>query len=317
MNRPAASATPAPDPNIAVTLDELLAQRLRVPASVRTAPSLARAPMAGAHAGRTRGRGMDYVESRAYEPGDDMRQIDWRVTARTGRMHTKLFQEERERIFMVLGDTHASLQFGTRVRFKSVQAARAQALATWLAVRAGERVGAVAFGAVQHAMKPRGGQRGALALAGAWVDWDRQVRAQSAPAREPLSAALARAATLMRGAGQVLLVTDGQCVDDDARAHLLQLRRRADVSVLIVADALELAAPPAGRYPVEVGGLRRLLDLRGAAQRQHFHEQLGQGVAHITALCRALGLRHRIIDTAVDPLDAVLALRSGRGEVAA
>lgn len=308
---------PAPDPHVAVTLDALLAQRLRVPASMRVVPALARSHLVGPQAGRSRGRGMDYIESRAYQPGDDMRQIDWRLTARSGRMHTKLFQEERERIFMIVGDTHGSMHFGTRARFKSVQAAQAQALAAWCAVRAGERVGAVGFGAVQHALKPRGGMRGALALAGAWVEWDRQVRAQAAPPHEPLSAALARVAGLLRGAGQVLLVSDGQCCDDAARAHLLQLRRRADVAVLIVADALELAAPPAGRYPVEVGGLRRLLDLRSASQRQRFQQQLGQGVARLAGLCRALGLRHRIIDTADDPLDAVLALRSGRGGRAA
>ena len=87
---------------------------------------------------------MDYAESRVYQPGDDVRRLDWRLTARSGELHTKLFQEEREGRLLILLDTHASMRFGTRVRFKSVQAARAAALAGWYAVRAGERVGAMA-----------------------------------------------------------------------------------------------------------------------------------------------------------------------------
>jgi hypothetical protein len=87
---------------------------------------------------------MDYAESRVYQPGDDVRRLDWRLTARSGELHTKLFQEEREGRLLVVLDTHPSMRFGTRVRFKSVQAARAAAVAGWYAVRAGERVGAMA-----------------------------------------------------------------------------------------------------------------------------------------------------------------------------
>ncbi|TGP40975.1 DUF58 domain-containing protein, partial [bacterium M00.F.Ca.ET.229.01.1.1] len=87
-----------------------------------------------------RGRGMEYAESREYVAGDDARHIDWRVTARTGRAHTKLFQAERERVSLIVADTSPALYFGTRVRFKSVQAARAGAVAAWSAQRRGVRV---------------------------------------------------------------------------------------------------------------------------------------------------------------------------------
>ncbi|MCD6535126.1 MAG: DUF58 domain-containing protein, partial [Deltaproteobacteria bacterium] len=75
--------------------------------------------MAGSTLSRFRGRGMDYAESRIYTPGDDIRSIDWRVTARTGKTHTKLYAEERDRPVMTLVDFSPSLYFGTKEAFKS------------------------------------------------------------------------------------------------------------------------------------------------------------------------------------------------------
>jgi uncharacterized protein (DUF58 family) len=128
-----------------VSLAELIALRARV-ARVHVSPLRSRAARNGQQSSRLYGRGMDYAESRVYQAGDDVRRLDWRLTARSGKLHTKLFQEDREGCLLILLDTHASMRFGTRTRFKSVQAARAAAYASWYAVRAGERVGVMAFG---------------------------------------------------------------------------------------------------------------------------------------------------------------------------
>ena len=116
------------DGRVQVSLSELLAQRARV-AHIALQPLDSRAASSGQQSSRLFGRGMDYAESRIYQPGDDVRRLDWRLTARSGKLHTKLFQEEREGRLLILLDSHASMRFGTRVRFKSVQAARAAALA--------------------------------------------------------------------------------------------------------------------------------------------------------------------------------------------
>lgn len=255
---------------------------------------------------------MDYAESRGYQPGDDVRRLDWRLTARSGKLHTKLFQEEREGRVLILLDTHASMRFGTRVRFKSVQAARAAALVAWFAVRAGERVGAMAFGIGDGALKPQGGVRGALALCGALGSWD----AVTGPERfEPLSDALARAGRLLHGASRVVLISDGISCDDAARKRLLDLRRHASVGVLMVGDALELNTAPAGRYPLEHDGVRREVALEAERQREAFRKVLGAGQQRLGELARSLGLSHRVIDTVVDPLDAVTALMGSHGGV--
>ncbi len=101
------------------------------------------AETAGNRQSRFRGRGIDFQESRNYQPGDDIRTMDWRVTARTGRPHTKVFQEERERPIIIVIDCNPSMFFGTRVAFKAVIAARLAALIAWAAIRNGDRIGAV------------------------------------------------------------------------------------------------------------------------------------------------------------------------------
>lgn len=297
------------DGRVSVSLSELLALRARV-ARVALPTRESRVVTAGQQSSRLYGRGMDYAESRAYQPGDDVRRLDWRLTARSGKLHTKLFQEEREGRVLVLLDTHASMRFGTRVRFKSVQAARAAAMAAWLAVRAGERIGAVAFGERTHILRPQGGTRGALAFCGALADRSAGAEGRS----ESLSEALLRAGRLVRSAGRVLLISDGLSCDDLARGRLLDLRRHADIGVLIVGDVLELATAPAGRYPLEHDGVRREVVLQAERQRREFQQALGAGQARLAALAQALGLRHRTIDTVVDPLDAVVGLLGASGQ---
>lgn len=287
----------------AVKLADLVALRGQ---SMRLRASRARTqtPLAGAHTSHLRGRGMDYAESRAYQPGDDARAIDWRRTARSGRVHTKLFREERERSLLVIMDTNASMRFGTRVRFKSVQAARAAALAAWSAVRAGDRVGALAFGAAHGALDPHGGDRGALGVLGALARWDRQ----PGGGEEPLSAALSRAQRLVLPGSRVLLISDGMCVDEAARAALLQLARRGEVRVLILADALELSAPPPGSYAFDTPQGRVQAELRGLAQRMQFRDNLARGHRALAALCDACGVPWRRVASGEDPSPALAAL---------
>jgi uncharacterized protein (DUF58 family) len=251
---------------------------------------------------------MDYAESRVYQAGDDVRRLDWRLTARSGKLHTKLFQEDREGCLLILLDTHASMRFGTRVRFKSVQAARSAAVAAWYAVRAGERVGVMAFGHAEQLLRPQAGSRGALAVCGALAAWDAQTTSGKV---EPLSDALTRASRVLHGASRVLLISDGFSCDTPARQRLLDLTRHAGVSVLVVADALELSLAPPGRYPLEHAGERSEVLLQSERQRSEFQSALGAGPARLGELAKSLGLRCNSIDTAADPLDAVTALFGG------
>jgi uncharacterized protein (DUF58 family) len=291
-----------------VSLAELIALRSRV-ARLRLPPQDSRATRVGTQSSRLYGRGMDYAESRAYQPGDDVRRLDWRLTARSGRLHTKLFQEEREGQLLIMLDQHASMRFGTRVRFKSVQAARAAALAAWYAVRAGERVGLMQFGGHNHLQRPRAGAHGALDVCGALARGD----TASSDRQESLSQALQQVIRLQHGANRVLLITDGQSSDEQARHRLLEMMRQTAVRLLIVADALELSPVPSGHYPIEHKGQRRMLVLQSARQRETFQQALGAGQARLATMAQSLGIPFRIIDTSADPLESVSALLRDAG----
>jgi uncharacterized protein (DUF58 family) len=290
-----------------VSLAELIALRARV-GRVRMPPLPSRAARSGQQSSRLYGRGMDYAESRVYMAGDDVRRLDWRLTARSGRLHTKLFQEDREGCLLILLDTHASMRFGTQVRFKSVQAARAAACAAWYAVRAGERVGVMAFGHAEQLLRPQAGPRGALAVCGALAEWD---ALPSSDKVETLADALTRASRVLHGASRVLLVSDGFSCDASARQRLLDLTCHAGVSVLVVADALELALAPPGRYPLEHAGERSEVVLQSDRQRRDFQRSLGAGPARLGELALSLNLRCNRIDTVADPLASITGLFGG------
>ena len=170
---------------------ELISLRPRCNALALPMHSPAASALAGAYRSRFRGRGVDFLESRNYQPGDDIRNMDWRVTARTGRAHTKIFQEERERPVLVVLDAGPSLFFGTRKRLKSVAAGLLAASIAWTAVRRGDRIGAFLFSPEGHReLRPAGGRRGAMRVIQSLVEWldPEQVRSGEAP----LSATLER-----------------------------------------------------------------------------------------------------------------------------
>lgn len=294
----------AGDDRTTVSLRALLALRGHI-GRVRLQPLTSHAAHAGQQSSRLFGRGMDYAESRAYQAGDDVRRLDWRLTARSGKLHTKLFQEDREGSVLIVLDTHASMRFGTRTRFKSVQAARAAAAVAWCAVRAGERVGIVGFGPVNRVLRPQGGVRGALAVCGALAQWD---RLPLAAGDETLSEALRRARRLAHGASRVVVISDGFSCDAAARAPLHELMQHATVGVLLVADPLELELPPVGSYPLEYNGTRELSVLRSARQRRDFLRVLGAGATCLRTLASGLHLRCAPVDTADDACAACVRL---------
>ncbi|HET8897441.1 MAG TPA: DUF58 domain-containing protein [Rhodanobacteraceae bacterium] len=283
-----------------VTLEELLALRYQVPRLGSTAR--ARTSGAGTHLSHLHARGVDYAESRVYQPGDDIRAMDWRVTARTGKPHTKLFQEERERSLIVLVDGNASMRFGSRTRFKSVQACRAAALAAWMGVRGGDRVGGMVFGRLAASVNPRGGARGALALIGALARWDAAPEGDE----EPLSIALKRCLRLAPPGSRVVLMSDGFSADDAAQPLLARLRQRVELSALIVSDALECSPPPTGSYSVENAGKRHALVLQSRVARNAFAAELARGHRALEALCRRTATPAWRLETGDDP---ALALR--------
>lgn len=287
---------------IAVSLSELIALRLRARRLARPATRVS-GIHAATNASRFRGRGVDYAESRIYQPGDDIRQMDWRVTARSGKPHTKLFEEEREQSTLLIVDENPGMRFGTRARFKSVQAARAAALIAWTAARNGDRVGALGFGGgIDAEVKPGGGARGALRVLRALTEWD---AAADRATHVPLSLALQRARRLARPGCRVIVLSDGFSADDDARGPLSLLADHCDVATIVLEDALELAAPTPGRYALRGDSGRVLLDFAAARTRNDWQGWFRQKRAHLIDLFAKRALRWVALQTHEEPDAAV------------
>ncbi|UNK50905.1 DUF58 domain-containing protein [Lysobacter sp. S4-A87] len=239
-----------------------------------------------------RGRGMEYAESREYSGGDDARHIDWRLTARTGRAHTKLFQAERERLSLIVADTAPALYFGTRVRFKSVQAARAGAIAAWAGVRDGDRIAALRGSRVEAPVAPAAGPRGALRVLDALVRWYTRPPQDDAG----LDVALDHAQRLLRPGSRLLLLADPQSVAAIAERRWPALSQHHEVIVLLLTDPLE-DAPPKSPLPFQHGQTRIELDLASAAQRQAWRNEFARPLEQVLAQLPAAGVRVQALST--------------------
>jgi len=289
---------------IHLTAAELIALRPRCHALRLPMRQAAASALAGAYRSRFRGRGVDFLESRNYQPGDDIRNMDWRVTARTGRPHTKVFQEERERPVLVVIDAGPSLYFGTRRRLKSVAAGQFAAAIAWSAVRRGDRIGGFLFAPGRHReLRPAGGRRGAMRVIQGLVDW-LEPRGAEAAVAEPLSAALERVRHAVRPGSLVIVVSDFFALDEDCNRHLSRLRQHNDVIGCQVLDAAEYQLPP-GRYPITDGDQAAILD---TGLRDSSHRYRSMGLEHLNAP-RRLFQKHQCgwltLHTHDDPVDVL------------
>lgn len=208
--------------------------------------------ISGLHDSRFRGRGMDYQESRVYQAGDDIRNMDWLVTARTGTAHTKLFQEERERPIHIVMDNNTSMSFGTRNQFKSVAAAKAASLLAWAAVKNGDRVGVLSYGKNGiHHEKPVGGKRGMMRLIAHLVQGDNSDAGNDESKQQTLlEDALKRLRTIIRPGSLVMIISDFYHLGPDVKRHLIQLNKHNDVLAFFMTDDFEINAPLPGIYGI-------------------------------------------------------------------
>jgi uncharacterized protein (DUF58 family) len=239
----------------------------------------------GPRASRFRGRGMEFSEVRAYQAGDDVRSIDWRVTARTGRPHSKLFEEERERPVWLVVDLGPSMRFGTRGAFKSVVAARAAAVLAWEAHNEGERVGGivVAPGSTVE-LPPARTRRHLLRFLDVLATG---TSAQSEVPADDLESQLRWLAPRVRSGGRVVVVSDFYSHDEALALALRVLARRCEVSLVHVYDALEATPPPAGRYRVSDGReIRSVTSGRGGAWQQAIAHEFEARSAALRELSR-------------------------------
>ncbi|MCK5893957.1 MAG: DUF58 domain-containing protein [Endozoicomonadaceae bacterium] len=248
--------------------------------SARRLPCLqqgaARVQQGGGHLSRLRGRGMDFDEFRSYQPGDDIRMIDWRVTARSGKAHTKVFREEREWPVFFLLDQSQSLFFGSQLNFKSVTAAETFALLAWQALHRGDRVGGLLYNDVEHyEYKPRQDKKAVLRLLQQACDMNHALSLKSVNRSEPentLNHALRQTRRIIKPGSLIVMISDFQALDEHGQRQLALLQRHNELLAIQVHDPMESRLPDAGLYHITDGFRTRQLDTRSQRNRTHFSE---------------------------------------------
>ncbi len=291
------------EPGVHVALDDLV----RLQHRSRGFSFLPRQPvhslLAGKRASRLRGRGLDFEETRAYQPGDDIRSMDWNVTARTRKPHVRVYTEERDRPVLLVVDQRLGMFFGSRRAMKSVVAAEAAALAAWRVLESRDRVGALVFDdddVVEIAARRSGPQ--VMRILGTIVQKNRALRVDGERPGNPgmLDRVLERAVDTAAHDWLVCLIGDVGGAGSRTVELVTRLSAHNDVLVVFVYDPLEAALPDAGRLVMGQGDLQLEVDTSRSSLRGRYQAEFAQRLERITELSRRRQIPVLPLDTVRD-----------------
>lgn len=270
-----------------------LAQLMALEFKARDLSFLARQPrgsiLAGNHASRLRGRGLNFDELRRYQPGDDLRHLDWRASLRTGKAVVRTFTEERDRPALIVVDQRMSMFFGSQRSFKSALAAELAALAAWMVFNAGDRVGGLVFNDQRiDAVAPLRSRKRVEALLSRVAEHNQALHASNPDAEDEaqLDTALQRCLALAGHDHLICIVSDFAGAGPRTLQLLRQLAAHNDVIALQVYDPLALKLPNNGRLLVTQGELQVELAIDKRNIRQPLGDFLSGRLQDVASLLR-------------------------------
>lgn len=298
-------------PGIDLTLNQLLETRVKPVIQWLAPESMVKTNRVGGFRSRFKGRGMDFDEVRMYQIGDDIRNIDWKVTARTGEAHTKLFKEERERPVFVILDQMPNMFFGTAKVFKSLIASHIAAQLMWNTLSNGDRFGALLFSQQAHfEMKPSGNRRNCMRLLSRIVEnYSRTLSScfsmnKNKPEAETpeqlqknqLRDTLKRLRYLAKPGSVIHLISDFNQFDEACERQLSKLSQHADIHCILVSDPIESQLPPAGLYGISNGVQNGVLNTGQSQLRQNYALAFENKIDRI----KDFAISHRGVFTSID-----------------
>lgn len=306
-----------PEHLTSVTLSHLLvlqaqARTLQLPSARR-----ARRRQQGGHMSALRGRGMALAEVRPYHPGDDIRRIDWRVTARRQAPHTRVYEEERERPVIIVCDLGPSLFFASEGCFKQVRAAQLAALLAWVAHSSGDQAGGIVFGGEQlEIVRPARRRRSVLTLLDALVR-NQQLQPSSEPAAASgnLDEALTDARRIAHTGSRVFLISDFQDPSPSTRTLLAGLAMHNQVTAIRLTDPLDEHLPDRGSYAVRGPEGTLWFDGDDRSLQQAWRQGASARMQALDTLFRATGVNALTLATGEDPVDLMHSLTSAGGRL--
>ena len=275
-----------------ISLQQLLIQRHAAKIVEYVPNTRSIAGISGLHTSKMRCRGIDFEEFRPYQQGDDIRTIDWRVTARTGKPFTKVFREERERPVIIALDQSSSMFFGSQVAFKSVIAAQAAAIFCWMAIDNGDRVGGLVYAESGHSLvRPKRSRRSALHLLNQIHIYNNRLKdlanRQAAPTlpanQRGLSGALGQIRRITKPGSTLYILSDFTTLDDTAMQYLYQLSRHNNVVCCFIYDALEENLPVPGFYSITDGQRKGTLNSYSQTARRAYQQNFQERMSALQA----------------------------------
>lgn len=223
--------------------------------------------LAGRMQSSMRGRGLTFEELRNYLPGDDIRSIDWRVTARTNKPVVRVYSEEKERPALIVVDQRINMFFGSRLAMKSVTAAEVAMLCAWRILGSGDRIGGFVFndGTIDE-VKPHRSRNAVIAFADKIAQHNRMLEADApqASSGSQLDAVLASVSNIAHHDHLVVIISDFDGHTAATRDWLLRLSGRNDVICILIYDPFLLDLPTAGNIVVSGGASQVELPLKSA-----------------------------------------------------
>jgi len=282
-----------------LTLQDLLAWQSRARGII--APTIKSRTLAkqGVHSALSFGRGIEFAECRHYHPGDDIRHIDWRVTARSTKVHTKTYHSEQDCSVWLVTDLSPSMRFATRNAFKSVIAAHLAALHGWLALNQHDRTGGIVFNHYNAVFCPaRSRKQGLLPYLNALVDF--AIDTHDAECSYTLNDALNELSPYVQTGHAIVIISDFYKLEQVAQT-LLNLRQIADISLWCVRDPIECAVPPPGQYPICDDTQAFILDLTGITNRKTYQAMIDEKNAALATLCETCALQPHYASTDEPP----------------
>ncbi len=246
----------------------------------------------GLRLSKQKGRGVDFAEVRLYEPGDDVRSIDWRVTARKARPHTKVFREERERPTLILCDQTQSLFFGSRLRLKSVAAAEIAARLAWQTLHENDRVGGLVVGNDSYAVhKPKRSLKHTARYLGDVAAYNQRLARGGDALPANLSEALLALRRLAHTGFRIVLISDFATQASQWQDAVQSLARRNQLTVIQIFDPLEVELPEADLYTVTDGHTRLRVNTGEGRLRAHYRQSFAERSDMLDALCAHRAIR--------------------------
>ncbi|NWD83625.1 DUF58 domain-containing protein [Pseudomonas reactans] len=295
-----------------------LAQLMALQFQARDLSFVARQPqgsiLAGNHASRLRGRGLNFDELRRYQPGDDLRHLDWRASLRTGKPVVRTFTEERDRPALIVVDQRMSMFFGSVRSFKSAMAAELGALAAWMVFNAGDRVGGLVFNDQRvDSVAPLRSRKRVEALCSHIAQQNAELTASN-PDHEgdgQLDKVLQQCLAVGGHDHLICLVSDFAGAGPRTLQLMQQLSAHNDVIALQVYDPLALNVPSRGQLRVTQGQLQVELAVDQRQVRQPLGDFLGGRLKDVANLLRRSQVPLLMISTALPAADQ---LRSELGK---